>query len=212
MHKNHPSVGMFMEAIANQDYYGVRIRDEDAPWWKQAEQVGEYVAKGFLPYSWTGHKKLDAMDSSPSRKVANFFGVTTAPASISRTPFQAFVAEKAYASLPKGARTPEQAEHSQQMHEIEAQLRNGKPADLSVLSPRDQRNALRASRDEVPAIRFRRLGIDDKLRAYDMATPEERDKYRLRDIILRSNWHQAVRNLSPDERQAILDRINSIMQ
>jgi hypothetical protein len=210
-HKIHPSIGMFMEAIANQDYYGVRIRDEDASWWKQAEQVGEYVAKGFLPYSWTGHQKLEQNHDSAARKVANFFGVTTAPASVSRTPFQAFVAEKAYAAMPQGARTPEQAEHSQQMHTIEAAMRRGEQPDLSGLSTRDQRNALRASRDEVPAIRFRRLGIEDKLRAYELATPRERDEYHLRDIILRSNWHKVVRDLPDADREAVLAKIQALI-
>lgn len=209
MHKIHPSIGMMMEAIANQDYYGVRIRDEDAPWYKQAAQVGEYVAKGFLPYSVTGHDKLK--DASTGRKVANFFGVTAAPASVSRTKFQAFVAEKAYAAMPKGSRTQEQADKSQRMHDAEAAMRRGETPDWGDLNNRDQRNALKAAKDEVPAIRFRRLGLQDKLRAYDMATPDEREQYHLRAIIMRSNWRDAVRNMDEGDRGAVMDRMKSLI-
>lgn len=210
MHKVNPSIGMLMEALSNQDYYGTEIRDPDAGWWKQAEQVGEYLAKGFIPYSITGADKIK--DASTGRQVANFFGVTRAPASVSRTKFEAFVAEKAYDAMPQGARSKAQADHAKAMHEAEAQVRRGEEPTMDGLSPDDRRNVDRAARMEVPAIRFRRLSIEDKLRAYDLATPAERERYKLAPMILRSNWRKSVRNLPPDEQDAVIEKIQGLIQ
>lgn len=209
-HKINPSIGMLMEALSNQDYYGTEIRDPDASWWKQAEQVGEYLAKGFIPYSITGADKIK--DAGTGRQVANFFGVTRAPASVSRTRFEAFVAQKAYDAMPQGARSKAQADHAKAMHEAEAQVRRGEEPTMEGLSPDDRRNVDRAARMEVPAIRFRRLSIEDKLRAYDLATPAERERYKLAPMILRSNWRKAVRELPPDEQDAVIERVRGLIQ
>lgn len=209
MHKVHPSIGMLMEALANQDYYGTQIRDPDANWWKQAAQVGEYLAKGFVPYSLTGAEQ--ARGAGTGRQVANFFGLTKAPASVSRSRFEAFVAEKAYDAMPRGARSQAQAEHAKAMHDAEAAIRRGEEPSMEGLSPEDRRNVDKAARQEVPAIRFRRLSIEDKLRAYDLATPEERERYQLAPMILRSNWHKAVRDLPDTDREAVLAKIQTLI-
>lgn len=209
MHKVHPSIGMLMEALANQDYYGTEIRNPDASWGTQAGQVGEYLAKGFVPYSLTGADELKG--ASTGRQVANFFGLTKAPASVSRSPFQAFVAEKAYDAMPQGARSQQQAEHSKAMHDAEAAVRRGEEPSMEGLTPEDRRNVDKAARLEVPAIRFRRLSIEDKLRAYDLATPAERARYQLAPMILRSNWHKAVRDLPEGEQEAVLAKIQALI-
>jgi hypothetical protein len=208
VHKINPSLSMLMEAISNQDYFGTQIRNPDDSWLKQAGEVGEHLAKGFIPYSITGADKIKG--ESAGRQAANFFGITRAPASVSRSKFQAFVADKAYDAMPQGARSQQQADHSKAMHDAEAEIRRGETPDMAGLTDADQRNVDKAARQEVPAIRFRRLGIEDKLRAYDLATPEERDSYQLAPIILRSNWHKAVRDLPDDERDAVLAKIQAL--
>ncbi|HEX5464454.1 MAG TPA: hypothetical protein VFW88_07040 [Burkholderiales bacterium] len=211
-HKIHPTIGMFMEALSNQDYYGTQIREPYAPWYKQAEQVGEYLAKGFTPYAITNTAKAHQNDAGLGREAASFVGVTTAPASVSRTPFQEFVANKAYESEPQAARTQAQAEHSQRMHAVEVALRSGDSPDMSDLTPRDQRNAKRASSMEVPEIRFKRLSFEDKLHAWKVATPAERDRYHLRDMILRSNWREALNRLPDEERGPLMMRLRAISE
>lgn len=209
-HKIHPSIGMLMEILTNKDYYGTEVRNQDDPWYKQAGQIGKYVASGFLPYSVTGQQKAHAADQGAARRAATMLGVTTAPSSVSRTPFQSFVAEKAFDALPKGSRTQAQTEKATKMHDLELRMRNGEDVDISDLSPREQRSAQNASRQEVPEIRFKRLSIMDKLRAYDMASVKEREDYNLRDDILKSSWQRSVRDMDEKDRQAVIDRINDL--
>jgi len=168
------------------------------------------MAKGFVPYSVTGADKLQGDGIGKGRQVANFFGITRAPASVSRTAFQAFVAEKAYDAIPKGSRTQAEADHTKAMHHAEDQLRRGEQPDMTGLTAADRRNVDKAARMEVPAIRFKRLGLEDKLRAYDMATPKERKQYDLAAIILRSNWHKTVAGLPADEQDAVLSKIQAL--
>lgn len=210
MHKVNPSIGMLMEALSNQDYYGTEIRNPDDAWYKQAAEVGEYLAKGFIPYSITGADKLRDAKTSTARQVANFFGVTKAPASVSRSPFQAFVADKAYDAIPKGARSQQQAAHTKAMHDAEAAVRRGDDPDMTGLSEADRRNVDKAARQAIPAIRFRRLGIEDKLRAYELATPKERKDYGLGEILIRSNWRKSIRDLPEDEQDSVIAKMQAI--
>lgn len=213
-HKIHPSIGMFLEAIKNEDYYGTRIRDEDAPWLEQAAQVGKYVAKGFVPYSFTSTQKAKANDAGIDRMTGSFFGIVNAPASVSRTRFQDFVAERAYAAMPKGSRSQEEADRAALRRDVTTDLRRGREPDWGDMTAQEKRNARRAASMHVPEIRFRRLGISDKLRAYDLATPEERERYRLRAIILNSDPRKspAFQRLPEDEKQAIAERLRAIRQ
>lgn len=211
-HKLHPSISMLMEILSNKDYYGTQIRNPDESLHEQAEDIAKFVAKGFLPYSISNQSQLAETDSGAGERVSNFFGVTRAPASVSRSKFQSFVAEKAYASLPRGSRTQEEADHSDLMHAVEDQLRRGMQPDWGDLSAKDRKNALKAAEHQVPEIRFRRLGIEDKLRAYDMATTDERERYHLRAIILRSDLSRSstFQRLPEDEKQAVRERIAAI--
>jgi hypothetical protein len=211
-HKLHPALSLAAEAISNQDYYGVAVRNPNAPWYKQAEQIGEFVAKGFLPISVTQAQKAKANDAGSGRLAASFFGVTNAPASVTRSPFQAFVAEKAIESMPRGARTQEQAEHSERMRAAEDAMRRGGDPEFGDLSEKDQQRARKAAQVNVPELRFHHLSIVDKLHAYDLATPAERERYDLRDIILRSNpSHSApFQRLPKDQQETLLDRIREL--
>jgi hypothetical protein len=211
-HKIHPIFGMLMEAISNQDYYGVQIRDPHAPWNEQAKEIAEYVAKGFVPYSVTNHQKSASNEAGVGRQLANFVGVTTAPASVSRSKFQEFVAHNGNKGFGHELRTQADAEHSQKIHDIEQEIRNGGHPDLSGLSRRDVMRIRRESKVEVPEIRFKKMDIEDKLDAWDMATPEERTRFNLRRDILASRGTSTdrFRRLPDDEQHAILQRIKVI--
>lgn len=211
-HKIHPIFGMFMEAISNQDYYGVQIHNPHASWAEQAKEIAEYVAKGFMPYSWTNRQKIVENEGGIARQVAGFAGITTAPASVSRTPFQAFVAHNGHAGFGHELRTRASAEHSRKVREIIDEVRQGGTPDLTGLSRRDLGRIRRESRVEVPELQFQRMGLEDKLDAWDMATPKERRKYHLREHLMRSRPTRSdvFRRLPDDERQAILEKLAEI--
>ena len=209
-HKVHPSIGMALETFANKDYYGVEIRDEDAPLPTQATQIAEYFAKGFVPYSITGQGKLTENDAGLAARVGNFFGFTVAPASVSRSEFQAFVADKAADTAPRGARTQAQADKSEHMREVESELRRGESPDMSGLTERQLRDARRAAGMQVPEIRFMRLSLEDKLRGWDMATPEERARYHLHDRIVGKDREKDIARLPEGDREYVRRRLEEI--
>lgn len=231
-HKLHPSIGMLTEALANQDYYGVQIRNPKAPWQTQAKEIAEYVAKGFEPYSINNQSKMVETDSGAGQRVANFFGVTQAPRSVSKSDFQAFVAEKKREKIPAGARTQESAEHTQALYAVEDAIRDlyrdhpdfakksqDEQAKLlagidgySALNAGDKKKAAKAAERLVPEIQFRGLTIADRLEAYDLATSDERKRYNLAKDIVSFGFDRSTvfQGLDAAKRAAILKRVAAI--
>jgi len=205
-HKLHPVFSTFMETLTNQDYYGNKVRDDDAPWLKQAAQVGEYVAKGFLPYSVKNIKEMNKTGNNAGMMAASFFGVAKAPASVSRDSFQAYVAEHGH----KGnALTPDQAEYSQAHRDAIDAMRRGEKPDLSPFAP-TQRQKMRTEAQKDPTVvRFNRLGLMDKLRAWDKATDDERQRYKLKALVSKSYANSFV-NLAADQKDEVRQRMAAV--
>lgn len=188
------------------------IRDEDAPWYYQAEQIGEYVAKGFVPYSITNMSKSNKEKRGVGRMGINFLGFVDAPASVSRSDFGAFVAHGGKRGWASIKRTRQQADYSEKLHDASAAIRRGDEADMSDLTDHDAKKARAAARKAVPEIRFGKLSMEDKIRAWDLATPEEREKYHLAEIMGRANIRKSVsfERLDEDQKAYVLARIKEI--
>lgn len=210
MHKIHPLFGGLWELGHNQDFYGTQIRDEDAPLGKQALQVGEYIAKAFAPYVVAGNAKLDKTDAGIGAKVGNFFGVTPAPASVSRTPFQEYLAKRGAAHASQGGRTQEQADRSNARNEAIDATRAGKNPDLSQFTEPDRKRIAADSQLVQPQVRFQRLSLGEKLHAWNMATPQERDDYDLSSLILKSDWQKYIDAQPETDRQDLLDQLQAV--
>jgi hypothetical protein len=75
-----------------------------------------------------------------------------------------------------------------------------------------RREARKIAKQPVPERQFTGLSILDKLRAYDLASPEERARYNLGSIILRSNLSRSpvFERLSPANKQDVLARVRAI--
>ena len=80
--------------------------------------------------------------------------------------------------------------------------RTGKAPDTEGFSPSQMKALARASHQELPEYRFSRLGLEQQIRAYEKATPEEREKYSLRQIMFHGLGSK-LSHLPPDERQGI---------
>ncbi|MDR0273883.1 MAG: hypothetical protein LBI48_00765 [Burkholderiaceae bacterium] len=205
-HKIHPVFSVFLDTLTNKDFYGNKVRDEDAPWAKQAAQVGKYLAEGFLPYSAKNYMEMDKTGTGAAVKAASFFGIAKAPASVSRTDFQAFVAEHGHSG---SAMTPDQAENSQARRDAIVAMRRGEAADLSGFAPAQQRRMRAEAQKDPTVVRFDRLSLTDKLRAWDRATDDERQRYKLKALILRSNAHSFA-NLPVNDKDAVRAKVNEV--
>lgn len=211
-HKLHPFFSTTAELLNNEDFYGTQIHDPNDPWETQAEDIAKHIAGAFVPYSIQNTLKNQQAGQSSLMTAAPFFGVTPAPASIARSDFQQYLAQKAADAAPQGARSKEQARQTAAIHDAERQLRLGEQPDLSQFSPEQRRSIAKAAREDVTSIRFKRMSLTDKLNAYDVASNDEKQKYNLRRLILNSHWQAGLQALPPESRQAARDRLAAIRQ
>jgi hypothetical protein len=173
-------IGRVAEMLSNKDYYGVQIRDTDAPATKQALQMGKHAAESLLPFSVRGYKNLSANQENTIRKVGALFGVNPAPRYIGQTP-----AEQQVEKYWKGQRTeegikPEQFEIQKGKRELVSKLRHGqsvnipealkkgtlKPKDIPALYKRAQMGALASGIDK--------MSLEDAEKVYAKANVSEK--------------------------------------
>jgi len=86
-HKTNPLISIGWDILANKNFYGVEIRDENAPAVKQAKQIAEYFGKEALaPISISGYLRQKKISGKSS--IVPFIGFTPAPKYITETPIQ----------------------------------------------------------------------------------------------------------------------------
>lgn len=211
-HKLHPAWRLMWELGHNEDYFGNMIRDPHHPLGKQAKELAGYLLKSMLPFTATNASKLKENGATAGDYAANFVGITPASASLTRTPFQAFVAKGGARGWDGPARTPAQAEYSDKMRKAENAMRTGQTPDLAGLTSKDVANLQRRVRTLKPEMQFDRLSLADKLDAYDMATTDERLRYHLDEVLNRTDPRRSIafRRLPADEQQALLDQLERI--
>jgi diguanylate cyclase (GGDEF)-like protein len=210
-HKLHPTLSMMSEMLSNKDFYGNQIFNPEDPIPREVQQFLTYMAKSFLPYSVQGAAKNAKAGEGLAAKVAPFVGITPAPANVSRTAFQDYVAERYFDTLPQGARTAEMAERSDRFKEELAKVKAGEVPDLNGLSPRQVKNLRTEAHQDVPAIRFARLPLNQKIKAWDMASEQERKQYKLGPALLRS-VRSALPNIPVEDRPEMMERVRRVRE
>lgn len=202
-HKLHPFFSMVAELLKNEDFYGNQIVNPDDPWTTMAKQLVGYLGKSVEPYAVQNLQQNRSKGTTGAMQAAPFIGITPAPSSVSRTPFEAYVAER-YASAYHESLSPESAEKAQSRREAINAIKNGQRPDLAPFTPRERMSIFTAARTPVQQQRFNRLSLPAKLSAWDRATPEERAKFHLRQAIARDFvLHGAT--LDPDVRNKAMD-------
>jgi len=210
--KIHPLWKMLWEVGHNKDYFGTRIRDPEAPALEQAQEVGKYLVSKFVPITFANMQKGQQRHETPAQQVGHFFGVNTAPARVARSDFQNFVAQGGTRGWGNYTKTPEEAQLRQQVHAASAAIRRSEEPDFGSLAPADQLKARKDAKLPVPAMLFKSLSDVDKLRAYDLATPDERERYGLHGVISRMHIERSApfKRLSPTEQEKVRQRLQSI--
>jgi hypothetical protein len=213
---------MVYQALTNQDYFGTEIRNPHAPAWKQAEQTGAFFAKAMAPFTYKNLQKSAASNGQPGesstaknlRFVGNAFGVNNASAAASRTDFQDFVAHNGNKGYGHERMTQEQMDHMRAMGAAEYALRSGQSPDFTNLSSKDRVTAERAARFEKPELQFKKLSFEDKLDAWDKATPDERKEYHLRQHLMQTKPENSptFERLDEDEKAAALKHYRDILR
>lgn len=209
-HKVHPIFGKMMELAANKDFYGTQIYDPDASMPSEAKDILSYLGKSFLPYAVTGAMKAHDNGENPVMAALPFVGITPAPGDIAKSAFNQYVTENYYAAKG-GTRTQDQANQSHAHVEAIQAVREGREPDTSQLTPHQKTHLQREARSSLTEFRFSRLPVQQQVRAYELATPEERKEFDLGQA-LRKGLGRKLKALPPDQRTDVQQRIGAVDQ
>lgn len=145
--KAHPMLSLIHDLWRNQDYYGVKIRNEDDSALKNAADSGKYFAKAFEPFWIRGARRERERGGSITKQAASFIGVMPAPKKMTQTKAEELADKYAHETIPIGGRTQEQADISKAKYKLVQDLRQHRTPDFATAI---RTGAIKAS--EVPQL------------------------------------------------------------
>jgi hypothetical protein len=184
-HKVNPMLSMLAEIGKNEDFYGTEIRHKGAPVAEQLADLARYVIAGVHPYSLTGYQKERKSGASFGEAAPAFFGLTPAPASITRSPLRQALVEYQREHMPRAARTKEQAAVSAVRRDIRDAERRHDSEALQEAEARAREGGLLSSRQIAKVGRaatagtgieqpFKSLPFAEAVRIYKLGDAQER--------------------------------------
>jgi hypothetical protein len=206
-HKLHPLLNALYELFTNENYFGTEIRTMDAPYLQQLQEVFDYMAETLTPISFRNYnRRKESLGGSGISGVESVFGISEAPASVSRSKAEALVRQY----LPPSHKTREQAAQMEERRKLREALRSGQQATArdivgqGTLSKRQIETAARSANLTSLQRSFGSLTLEQALNVYDVATPEER--LGLWTMLQRKAMN-AVGNLPPAEQADLVQRV-----
>jgi hypothetical protein len=177
-HKSAPFPAALLSFMANQDYRGTKIRNEDDPFWKQGIDVLKEVGNDFLPFTISGQAKAVRDTGSPAWE--EFAGLNRAPSWVDKSKAVALAEKYSYDALPRGSRTSEEADKADARKAIVSLLRNGqKEKAIEGMKKARFTNAqvkntlLEANRPRLPQL-LKHLKAHQAVAVLAECTPEEK--------------------------------------
>jgi N12 class adenine-specific DNA methylase len=193
-HKLHPLMTMIYDIVSNEDFFGREIRNMDDPLVERVADIMRYVLREAQPIT------------VEQRDPWSFFGITKAPATVTRSPFESYLHDIA----PPVHVTKEQGTRADERRELREAVRGGLPPSAlpEHLSPAAKRATIRGAQRPTYLYGFQRASMGQALKAYGLATPEERGDVR---AALIKKWPSAVQSTPPAERAALLERYRAAL-
>lgn len=210
-----PIWSVFGEMVRNEDFYGTEIRGADDPLVDQMKELAEYGLHAIEPFGVRNYERDVQMRNPTFDKMQRFVGVVPAPAAIEKSKAERLASELAQEHIPAGSRTHGEAQRRDAEQTIARLAKAGKDyADQArdyvqsgILTAKDAHAA--ALRSQVaPLLRTARsLPLDDLLRVWKVATPEERDE--LRPLLKRHL--SSVKDLPIAQRKTLTPRLQAAL-
>ncbi len=189
--KLSPVLSIGAQTLSNKDYFGNMVRNPNDSAGTQLKQVGGYVGKNVLPFSITNSGQR--VDKSVGTKAQSFFGLTPAPAYITKTPLEQSVQNALNHALGSKSLTPEEAATAQAKTKV---------AQSSGTSQLERQLSLLMKVDRPSAARI-------------ITTATPKDIQSLSPSLLnqiRSTAAYTLGSTSPSTKQATKDASNSLLQ
>ena len=181
-HKVHPLISTVLAMMANKDYYGIKIANEDDKWHEQAMSELKFLGKQAVPFSLTGTQKLAQAGASPLALAGSLVGVAPAPGSITQSAAMNKAAELVERNMGSNspARTQAQADRSAARTAAVQALRRGdstvlqQALQVKTVEPSDVRKIQEDARHTPLQARVMHLNPTQAQQVYDIATPQEK--------------------------------------
>jgi hypothetical protein len=230
-HKIHPIWSMVKQAAANKDYYGREIRSQDDNWAEQLGDLAKFGAKQFYPFWVQGAGRTlereggvgrllegDVLDVGKRavKVIAPLAGVAPAPAAYAKSKAEKLLDE--YTSRKSDRPIGKIAVERQ---ELRAKLRrelvvHGNAAPLHKaraegrITSEDVRTIIKSRKDDplVYGIKHQSVNINDALRVYAKATPEEKKRIY---PALSNKYRNALKNTAPVRRKELTEQYNNVV-
>jgi hypothetical protein len=202
----HPMLSMMAEMAENKTYYGNKIfeegrSDSDAKNMVQhLQEAADFFAKSSEPYALQNAEHAQAKGQDIGMTLAPFFGVTMAPEDVQRDAFQNYVANRYGEQFYGGTRDQAQAEHSQAISRAVQQIRAGKTPDWKGVPGFDRATAEKYARTDPYQGMFKRLPLEQRIHAWDAASPQERQKLQLAHFIFTPSLGKQIARLPHSDR------------
>jgi hypothetical protein len=179
-HKQAFPLRLFSSFVANQDYFGEQIYDPWASFGERQLQKAEYLGKSLLPFGIQGWMKSE----TPASKALNLVGITPNPRQYSNTEAQNIIDE--YNQMARATTTTKE---SAALTGLKKDLRKlAKAGDESgfQVAAQEAMQSGQITKQQVQELidesqlppglnRFVRLPIEWAMRAFDQATPAEKE-------------------------------------
>lgn len=207
-HKLHPLLAALASMLQNKDYYGVKIRDSEAPLIKQTKQLFEFIGSQFIPFSVRNFQKVREDRGSVGKAAQSFFGVTPAPGYMTDTKAERKMKDYLIDSMPS-SRSPAEYQRATAIKKAVSDIRNGQAAsaisDLRTrgdISPRSIQNAARTARLTPLINGFKHLNVEQAMNVYESATPQEQKSLKPYFMMKVRN---GASNFSPEKRKNVME-------
>jgi hypothetical protein len=195
--------------LTNKDFYGTKIRNEDDPLVQQLKDLAVYQVKSLEPLSSRNLRQGLREGQSPASASKSFLGLTPAPASVNKTPFERALGVLSAEQQPIGGRTKEAAEKLDRKRAITRGVAKGDMEPLRAairsgqLTPDDARQILKDS--AVPPLEqaLSRVELKAVVERLHLATDEEKAKAK---PILLKRLRAYAESHTPTETQDIVAR------
>lgn len=210
--KLHPGLSIIAQMLENQDFYGVKIRNEGDPLVRQAMELAQYAGTQLEPFGVRGAEKLASEGRPLASQALPFVGITPAPGYIVKGQAEQLAAKIMADHIPRGARTKEQADKSM----FNASLRNAEKAgDTNAVQNAldtgkiDSSTATRIDKESGETYLERmltHLTPVEALKVFHAATPQE--KAQIKDLVERKidNSH----TLTDDQKDAAYKELDEL--
>lgn len=216
--KANPTMVMLGELMRNRTYNNTLIFRDDhsngalGDVLQHLREAARFFGSQVEPIAVENEQEARHTSTSTAMKVLPFFGVTRAPEYMQRSDYQNYVASRYRQDFEGGARTEAQVQRSRAIERAVAALHAGQKPDLSAIAPVDRHLVYQYAHSDPYASMMKRLPIEQRIRAYELATPKERTQFHLGAMLYAPSNYKQIERLPPDERDWVRSQLKAIQE